>query len=137
MTERTYTDPDDMPADERMTDAELRVVREHLGVSGEWLAAHLGVQGRTMRRWEAGSHPIPDGAREEIEHLEEQTAETIDRAVEQLLDVPDPTIATYRTDVDYRTAEPDGGWSAGWHRAVVARVAERVPGLAIVYRDGR
>ncbi len=36
-----YADPPGMPDDERMTDAELRVVREHLGLTGDALAAHL------------------------------------------------------------------------------------------------
>src|SRR5690606_40083818 len=49
-----YTDPPGMPDDERMTPAEFRVVREFLGLTPEWLAAHLGVSGRTVRHWEQG-----------------------------------------------------------------------------------
>lgn len=135
MSERGYTDPPGMPADERMTPAEFRVVREYLGLTGEWLAAHLGVQPRSVRRWEAGTVPIPDGVREEIETLEERTAEVVERSVARLLDVPDPVVVTYRSDDHYAAAEPEaGGWPASWHRAVVARVAQEVPGLAIEYR---
>jgi len=65
-----------------MTDAELRVVREYLGLTGEALAAILGVDNRTIRRWEAGTHEIPDGAREQIERIEAMAAEMVTRAVE-------------------------------------------------------
>src|SRR5690606_819281 len=58
-----YTDPPGMPDDERMTPAEFRVVREFLGLTPEWLAAHLGVSGRTVRHWEQGKYAIPDGVR--------------------------------------------------------------------------
>ncbi len=45
-----------------------------------------------------------------------------------------PAALIYRTDANYVRHEPAGGWSASWHRAVIARVAEEVPGLVIVYR---
>jgi len=124
-----------MPTDERMTPAELRVVREWLGLTGEWLAEGLGVQDRTVRRWEAGTSPIPDGVRIQIEELEALTAQQVEASVAQLMDMPEPTVATYRSDEDFRSAAPGVRWPASWHRAVVARVAQEVPGLVIVYRD--
>jgi hypothetical protein len=45
-----------------MTPAEFRVVREFLGLSIEWLAEHLEVNPRTVRHWEDGGYPIPDGS---------------------------------------------------------------------------
>ncbi|MEU4507119.1 DUF1870 family protein [Streptomyces sp. NPDC024089] len=131
--EQQHTDPPDMPADERMTDAEFRVVREHLGLTGEWLAGHLGVSARTVRHWEQGKYPIPDGVRLELESLEARTAEFISGIVPQLLDMPDPVVLTYRTDAEYHTAHPEVPFPASWHRAVVARVAQEVPALAIAY----
>jgi DNA-binding XRE family transcriptional regulator len=124
---------DDVPADERMTAAELRVVREYLGLTGDALAAHLGVSSRTLRHWEAGVYAIPDGVREEIEDLEEVTARAVDDAVAQLMDVPDPVAVVYRTDDEYHHAHPEITLPASWQRAVVARAAERVPGLGIDY----
>jgi hypothetical protein len=133
--EKTYTDPPAMPADERMTDAEFKVVREFLGLTGDWLAAHLGVSGRTVRHWEQGKYPIPDGVRLEIEDLERRTAEFIDQIIPQLLDMPDPGVVTYRTDEEYHQAHPEVPFPAAWHRAVVARIAQEVPGLVIAYTD--
>lgn len=123
-----------LPVDEPMTDAEFKVVREHLGLTTRWVADHLGVAERSVHRWEAGQTPVPDGVRRQMEAWEQDTAESIGRAVADLGDARDPAVATYRTDEHYRRWEPDAGWPASWHRALVARVAEEVPGLAIVYR---
>lgn len=128
-----YTDPPGMPEDERMTDAEFRVVREFLGLTGDWLAAHLNVTGRTVRAWEQGKYPIPDGVRLAIEQLETDTGEFVSGVIEKLMDLPDPGVITYRTDADYHAAHPESPFPASWHRAVVARIAQEVPALAIAY----
>lgn len=133
--ERAYTDPPGMPDDERMTDAEFRVVREFLGLTGDWLAGHLGVSGRTVRHWEQGKYPIPDGVRLELEDLERRSGEFVGGCVEQLLDMPEPGLVTYRTDAEYHAAHPDIPFPASWHRAVCARIALEVPGLPIRYAD--
>lgn len=133
MTE--YTDPPDMPEDERMTDAEFKVTREFLGLTGDWLAAHLGVSPRTVRHWEQGRYPIPDGVRLALEDLEVQTGQFIGQIVEKLMDVPDVAILTYRTDAEYHAAHPDIPFPASWHRAVVARIALEVPGLSIAFPE--
>lgn len=133
MPEKTYTDPVGMPDDERMTAAEFKVVREFLGLTGDWLAKHLGVSGRTVRHWEQGKYAIPDGVRLEIESLEARTGEFVAGIVGQLMDLPDPGVITYRDDAEYTAAHPDREFPASWHRAVVARVAQEVPGLAIAF----
>ncbi len=128
-----YTDPPGMPEDERMTDAEFKVVREYLGLTGDWLAGHLGVSARTVRHWEQGKYPIPDGVRLEMEDLEARTGAFVDAVVAQLMDLPEPGVITYRSDDEYHSAHPDVPFPASWHRAVVARIAQDVPGLAIAY----
>jgi len=133
MTE--YTDPPGMPEDERMTPAEFKVVREFLGLTGDWLAEHLGVSGRTVRHWEQGKYAIPDGVRLEIEKLERQTGEFVSGIVGKLMDLPDPGVITYRDDAEYHAAHPEIPFPASWHRAVVARVAQKVPALSIAYAD--
>lgn len=43
-----------------MTPDEFKNIRTHLGLSAARLAERLGVaSGRTIRKWEAGKHPIP------------------------------------------------------------------------------
>ena len=134
-----YTDPPGMPEDERMTPAEFRVFREYLGLTGDWLAEHLGVSARTVRHWEQGKYPIPDGVRLEIEDLEDRTQRFIDALVEKIsgVDAEDRVVVTYRSDDECRAAHPDIEFPAAWHRAVVARIAYQVPGLSIVYPDSR
>jgi DNA-binding XRE family transcriptional regulator len=125
----TTADPDI----DRMTDAELKVVREHLGLTTRWLAEHLQVAERTVHRWEMGVSSIPDGVRVTMERLEQVTAGLVGAAVDACNDARDPTMITYRTDGDYRAHYPEQSWPASWHRALVARVAHEVPGLAIEY----
>ncbi|MFD3638244.1 helix-turn-helix domain-containing protein [Streptomyces griseus] len=122
-----------MPDDERMTDAEFRVARDWLGLTGDWLAAHLGVSPRTVRHWEQGKYAIPDGVRQEMEDLEARTGAFVAGAVAKLLDVPEPGVITYRTDAEYHAAHPEIPFPASWHRAVVARIAQEVPALTIAY----
>ena len=133
MPDTAYSDPPGMPEDERMSPAELRVVREFLGFSVPALAARIRVSERTVRFWEEGRYAIPDGVRLEIEALERMTGAFIGRAVEALNAVRDPAVITYATDAEYRTAHPEVDLPASWHRAVVARIALEVPGLAIAY----
>lgn len=133
-TEQTYSDPPGMPEEERMTAAEFRVVREYLGLTGDWLAGHLNVSSRTVRSWEQGKYAIPDGVRLELEDLEQRTAVFIGGIVEKLLDLPDPGVITYRSDQEYHAAHPEIPFPAAWHRAVVARIAQEVPALRIAYQ---
>lgn len=135
MADQQYSDPPGMPADERMTPAEFKVVREFLGLTGDWLAEHLSVSGRTVRHWEQGKYPIPDGVRLAIEDLEQRTGEFIGAIVDKLMDLPDPGVVTYRDDAEYHAAYPESPFPASWHRAVVARIAQEVPALAIAYQQ--
>lgn len=133
MPDTAYSDPPGMPQDERMSPAELKVVREFLGFSVPALAARMRVSERTVRFWEEGRYAIPDGVRLEIEALERMTGAFIGRAVEALNTVRDPAVVTYASDAEYRAAHSEVDLPASWHRAVVARVALEVPGLVIAY----
>lgn len=135
MSECDFSDPPGMPEDERMTDAEFRVVREYLGLTPETLAALLKVTPRTVRHWEQGKYAIPDGVRLEIEDLERRTGEFVSGLIDKIMDIPDPVVITYRDDAQYHAAHPDIPFPASWHRAVVARIAQEVPTLSIVYAD--
>jgi DNA-binding transcriptional regulator YiaG len=128
-----HTDPPGMPDDERMTDAEFRVVREYLGLTEEWLATLLGVSSRTVHHWQEGKFAIPDGVRLAVEHLQDQTGVFVGggilRAIEQ------PSVLTYRTDAEYHAAHPEQSWPASWHRAAVGQIAEGVPSVTIAYAE--
>lgn len=130
-----HTDPPGMPEDERMAGVELKMVREWLALSGQELADLLDVNARTVRSWEQGRDPIPDSVRLEVERMENVTAQAVTAGIEALMDLPEPTVLTYQNDSQYREREPESTWPASWHRRVVARIAQEVPGLAIVSPD--
>lgn len=115
-----------------MSAAEIRCYRDWLGVTMEWLAARLGVAERTVRRWEAETTAVPAGVAAEVRQL----VAVADQQLAVMLDaVPadDPVVVTYRGDEDHWAA--DGSrWPGSWHRALCGRLADRVPGLRIVYR---
>ncbi|MBF6216420.1 DUF1870 family protein [Nocardia farcinica] len=116
-----------------MTAAGFKVVREFLGLTTRWLADTLSVPERTVQRWDNGESPVPAWVRERIEEIEARTAAMVTAAIDHLNDQRDPAILTYRKDADYRAHHPEVPWPASWHRAVVARVAQEVPGLAIEF----
>lgn len=103
-----------------MTPAELRLIRESLGLSGEDLARHLDVAARTVRRWEHGHSPIPDGVGDELAALERDAEQRVDRIVAGGLDV---------------LAIPEvSDWPPpAFHRAVAARVRRTLPHVRVVY----
>lgn len=111
-----------------MTDAEFRMVREYLGLDQDWVADQLGVAERTVRRWEAGTSPVPSGVRAQMTAWEAETARAVGLYVEELLDAPRPGVYVARTDADAPAA-----WPARWHRHVVARAARELPRLRVAY----
>jgi hypothetical protein len=117
----------------RMTAAEFRITREHLGLTLDWIAAHFDVNTRTPPRWEKGDSPVPHGVREGMEQLERHTAGVVRQLLDDCNDTRHPTLLTYRTDADYRADHPAGGFPASWHRALVGRVRAQVPCLDVDY----
>lgn len=125
-----------IPADEQMTAGELRTVMGWLGLDQQDLARLTGVQDRTVRRWVAGTHPIPDGVRLLIEQTETATANAVGEVVAACLDLPDPTVLVYRTDAEMHADRADTAHlPESWWRQVVARAAHELPGLRIAHQD--
>lgn len=128
-----------LPVVAAMTGAELRTVREFLGLSTNWLAQYLEVGERKIMRWEAAEVPIPDGVAAQVDDLYEEAATIVSRlvgkyrALVKANDGNDVEILTYRTDEDYWAVIGDAKFPARWHRMLCARVAEQVPGLVVVY----
>ncbi|MDR7336859.1 hypothetical protein [Glycomyces lechevalierae] len=140
-----------------MTSAELRCLRESLGLSIAELAAVLGLDARaaapgpdepalagsarkaspldrkTINRWERDLQPISKANAEALNRLVVYT----DRAVAAIVDEHEPgqPIITYADSVELHAAE-SGLWAtlpAAWHRAVAWRAAQQIPGATISY----
>lgn len=122
-----------------ITAAELQATREALGLTGDWLAGHLGVSPRTVRHWEQGKYAVPAGvcddmhklegeARREFKALSDQSEEGIGRRQSVRLTV-------YRTTDEYHAAVPGATMPASWHRAIAYRVREYLPTVGLRYQD--
>lgn len=119
--------------DDRMTGVELLSVREYLGLTREELAALLHVSPSTERFWEIARTPIPFGVREEVEQIEQSTAQAVTALVEALKDAPEAAIAVYRTTAEMHAARPDTRHlPARWWRHVAMRAAHEIPGVEII-----
>jgi transcriptional regulator with XRE-family HTH domain len=141
-----------------MTPAELRCLRETLGLTITELAVVLGLDARaappiaeqepalarsarkaeplnerTVRRWETGAPTISKPNGEAFARLLAYT----DQAIAALVDGhrPGQPIITHANDHDLRRAHPDlwPSLPASWHRAVAWRAAQQIPGAVITY----
>ncbi|USY18069.1 YdiL family protein [Nocardiopsis exhalans] len=121
-----------------VTPAELKSLREHLGFTGNALGAYLTspAAGRTVRRWEEGKHPIPEGVADEVRELAKLTDTYVQEAEKSLHAQANPTLTVYRDDAEYHHAHPHmARFPAAWHRAVAVRAARQVEGARIVFPD--
>ena len=125
-----------------LTAAEFKTRREHLGIPGEWLARRFGVSDRSVRHWDSGKYPVPERISRWLRWLAEDTEATVAWIAERLENSPERLLVTYRNDAEldagaaddpYRGLYPDDDLPAAWHRRMAARVAERVPGLRLIY----
>lgn len=120
-----------------MTSGEFRSVIDYLGLGQLDAAALLGVSERTIRHWNSGRHPVPDGVREAIERGEAWTAQAVDELVDALKDARGPAVLVYRSDEAMWAARPElRPWPARWWRHVVMRARAKVPGVAITFDGG-
>ncbi len=114
-----------------MTAAEFRVLREYLGVSGPWLARHLEVSDRTIRHWESGRYTVPAGVAQQLVEIEHDAAQAVADGLAACTD--NAVVVTFACDDDFWTAHPGAVYPASWHRAVVARIREARPELAVEF----
>lgn len=126
-----------------ITAAELRVIREGLGLSSGDLAAFLRIDRRTITRWEAGdtSQPgalIPPAVAERINRLQAETTQLIDGEINRRSTRPDAEapLVTFRNDAQFWEHHPERRpLPASWHRALCYRIAESGAARTVIYAD--
>jgi len=114
-----------------MTPAELKTLRESLGMPVQWLAERANVQRRSVEYWEAGRSRVPNDVADLILRIDAQFTE----ATRQALAVVDEQTAKqgqppetvrlyrYRDDAALHAARPDmAGLPVTAHAALLARV---------------
>lgn len=115
------------------TSAEMKCLRESMGLTTKWLSKRWGVAEYSVQRWERG-RILPDELDADLHDLKrrfdrevQHTAAEADRANEM---TGEPTaIIVPRNDVDATRGMP-----AAWHRAIAQRAAE-LCGARILYAD--
>lgn len=112
-----------------LTAAEVRAIREGLGITAEWLADHLGVQTRTVQRWESGQNQVKPFAVEALLLLEAEAAKQV-RAHLEAFAGPCPDFPAV-LDIDDSRQRHDA-WPAGWQRMIAFRVRQETPALRII-----
>lgn len=118
-----------------MTCAELKTLREHLGLPVAWLAARAGVKDRTVNYWESGHTAVPDDVEQiMIEMLElhnqmiEQGLITARERIEHSGHPPEMiTLRRFRADTDLWLQHPEmEGLPATFHAATLAILKKRL-----------
>lgn len=95
----------------KMPPAELKTLRESLGLTVQWMADQAGVKLRTAQYWESGRNRVPEDVAamlESIDHaFEAATTETM--AMIQGLNPPPARVVLvrYRTEADLWEFRPD------------------------------
>lgn len=114
-----------------MTPAELKTIRESLGLSVPQLTAMLRVSERAVRFWEDGRFTIPDGVADTLGGMQRDLGRLADALIEHLRAKGGPVLHVYRSDADYHDADPNSPYPASWHRAAAARVLRALPSLRL------
>lgn len=131
-----------------MTAAEMRTLREALGLPATWLAAQAQVQERTVRHWESGRNAVPGDVAAMLRRIDAAFDTSAGEAVRQYADAALSTagapqevvLLRYRTDDDLWLSLPDmrplpaTAHAAMLHRAWKA-LAARGAAVRIVYLD--
>lgn len=105
-----------------MNSVEFRLTREGLGLTGEWIADRLGINPRTVERWEAGSSAIPTFAIEAMIELSARATEEVAHHLEALAGHARPAIVIFDGPEDM---------PARWQRAVAFRVRQALPEVRV------
>lgn len=126
-----------------MTGAELRTLRDSLGLSAEQVAQLAGVRGRTVQRWEVDEWPVPADLAEALQRLDAQLEQAVQHAVEGLQDAhkqaqqapADVLLVRYRSEVDVARYRRDmAALPPSVHGALIDRVRLAFSRLGVTTR---
>lgn len=132
-----------------MTGAELKTLRESMGLSVAWLAeklpnqrnGRLGVTRRRLELWEAQNAPVPESVATIVNALQiDWLALVHDMAAKAKALTPGEaiTLRRFHEDADLWRDQPglaDGQWPVKSHAMMLARVKEKLKKAEIHY-DG-
>lgn len=126
-----------------MNAAEMKTLRESLGLPVQWLADQAGVKARTVQYWESGRNAIPDdvagmlrGIDGQIWHIVGNTVTQIKEVAENEGSLPERLdLIRYRTDESLWFYQPEfKPLPATCHGMLLARLTREVAQLDIHVR---
>ena len=97
-----------------MTPAELKTLRESMGLTIKWLAARWHTAEYSVKRWERNRR-LPDKLAQDMQTLRREYR----KAITEGIAANEPTIIVPRTDATTPDDKP-----AAWHRSVAQRIRE-------------
>lgn len=104
-----------------MTDAELRAVRESLGMPIRELAQVLRVKEESLTEMEHGGVPVPTDISDRIAKIESITEEYIDRLI--IESKQRGFVETYRFNAEMAARVPElSSFGSMWHRSCALQV---------------
>lgn len=109
-----------------MNGAELKTWRESVGLSATQLAGLLGVETRSVNRWESETMPIPAGILAEISKLDHHIHQMLQWIEQRHQD--DPVLYRYREPDDLKTHDRelwDAGVSIQAHASVLWKISRQ------------
>lgn len=130
-----------------MTPAELKTIRESLGLSINWIAEQFNVSIRSAQYWESGERSVPADVSEMLESLDRLIDEYVDDTVDLVQELIDSgerpnqvNLIRYRTDKDLQKYLPDmAAFPATTHAAMLYRIRKELSYIdiktRIVYLD--
>jgi transcriptional regulator with XRE-family HTH domain len=122
-----------------MNGAELKTIRESLGLSLQWLADKASVSHRSAAYWEAGAK-IPNDVIKLILSLEKSVNNAVANALISIIDatenqqgLPDRIVLVrYKTDQDlWRFRKDMAGFPASYHASILYRLRTEITKLGI------
>lgn len=105
-----------------MNPAEFQCSREYLGLPVIWVAEKLGVDRRTVYRWENEKTTLPDWASQTMREWVARTNRAVNLVTLEVLRHNDIPLEATSDDFDGMAEE---GFPASWQRMLCARAAER------------
>ena len=117
-----------------MNAARLRMIRQWLGVDVEALAELLGINVRNLRKYELGTSSMHPAVAERLAGFVDRADAEVDALLADLDGQQAPRVLLYRDNPELWAARADlRPLPVGWHRAVVARVVDELPGVVVDY----
>lgn len=126
-----------------MTNAELKTLRESLGLPLQWVADQAHVRLRTAQYWEQGRNPVPGDVAQMMRRVDAHLWDIVAQAVAQVKAAADEAgslpgqidLVRYRTDADLWRYQPDfAPLPATCHGMMLSRVIHALEPLHVAIR---